>query len=128
MSEAKLQRNIIALFRKAFPQYALMLFAIENKRKTEKGYLLKAQGITSGVADLCLALPTEDYGALYLELKFAKNKQSETQKKWQQHCTENGNNYIICYDVPSAIEQIQLHINKHKLWKKQKASEQSLIK
>lgn len=120
MNEAKLQRNLIATFRKAFPQYALMFFAIENKRKTQtpiQGAILKSQGVTSGVADLCLALPTCQYGALYIELKYGKNKQSENQKNWQAECEANGNKYIICYTLNEAFEHIVPYIRQHREWK-----------
>lgn len=116
MNESILQKRIVALFRKAFPEYAYCFFAIENKRKTEKGYLLKAIGILSGVADLCLALPTENHGALYIELKYGKNKQTENQIKWQKEITKHGNDYIVCYTIEEALNKIQIHINKHKQW------------
>lgn len=116
MNEAKLQRDLITVFRRSFPKYAYVFFAIENKRKTERGYLLKAQGIISGVADLCLALPTKDYGALYIELKYGKNKQTETQINWEAEIKKHGNNYAVCYTLNEAIDIIIEHIKNHEQW------------
>lgn len=116
MSEAKLQRDLITVFRRSFSKYAYCFFAIENKRKTERGYLLKAQGIISGVADLCLALPTEKHGALYIELKYGKNKQTENQINWQNEITKHGNKYAVCYNLNEAIDIIIEHIKEHEQW------------
>lgn len=116
MNEATLQRNLIKVFRKVLPKYSCVFFAIENKRKTDKGYLYKAQGVTSGVADLCLALPTENHGALYIELKYGKNKQTETQGNWQKEITKHGNDYVVCYSINEAMDKILIHINKHEQW------------
>lgn len=117
MNEASLQRQIISTFRANFPKYAWCLFAIENKRKTDKGYLLKSQGVLSGVADLCLALPTEKHGALYIELKFGKNKQTESQLEFEREMKMHGNNYVLCYTLHDAIDNILNHINEHQKWK-----------
>lgn len=119
MNESTLQRNIVKTFRIAYNKYSFCFFAIENKRKTKTGAQLKAQGIISGVADLCLALPTKNSGALYIELKFGKNKQSQTQKIWQQEIIKHGNTYCVAYNLVDAFDIIIPYIKEHELWKLQ---------
>lgn len=119
MNEGKVQEKVIQAFRKIYPKYAYCIFSIENKRVTTKGQgaKLKRQGVTAGVADLCLALPTQKSGALYIEMKFGKNKQSKAQKEWQKEIEKNGNTYVLAYSVYQAFEFIIPYIQQHELWK-----------
>lgn len=114
-NESKLQAAIIRWFAMAYPRYDKMLFAIENKRRATpiQGARLKQQGIKAGVPDLCLALPTEKFGALYIELKFGKNKQTEDQKEFERACKEFGNCYQLIYSFDEAIRIITSYINSY---------------
>lgn len=78
-----------ALFRWAgfmsgqFPEIE-MLYHIPNggsRNKIEAAHL-KQQGVKAGVPDLCLPVARGEYHGLYIELKYAKNKPTENQKRW----------------------------------------------
>lgn len=96
-NESKLQQSCVRYFRLAFPKYAHLLFAVPNGVATTatQGRILKAEGMTAGVADLILLVPRKGYGALCLEMKTAKGIQRETQKIWQDECEKAGNKYEI---------------------------------
>lgn len=116
-NESRMQVAIVHWFAVAYPKYYPMFFAIENKRKTKSvrhGGILKAQGVKSGVADLCLALRTEQYGALYLELKHGKNLQTDNQIAFQQACKQFGNDYQIAYTFDAAIAILTNHVNSYR--------------
>lgn len=114
-NESKLQTAVVRWFALAYPKYDRMFFAIENKRNVNpvQGAKLKMQGIKAGVADLCLALPTEKYGALYIELKFGKNKQTAEQIEFEKACLTFGNKYELVYSFDQAIKIITSYINSY---------------
>nr|UWI14552.1 MAG: VRR-NUC domain [Bacteriophage sp.] len=51
----------------------------------------------AGVADLILLKSNRDYGALLIEMKTIKGRQSESQKKWQKTvCFNEEYKYVVC--------------------------------
>lgn len=121
-NESKLQAAIVRWFALAYPKYDRMLFAIENKRVVNniQGAKLKMQGVKAGVADLCLALPTQNSGALYIELKFGKNKQTAEQIEFEKACIAFGNKYELIYSFDAAIKIITSYINSYNEFAKKK--------
>ena len=68
----------------ACPELGL-LYAIPNggKRAIKTAIALKAQGVKSGVPDMCLPVARGGYHGLYIELKRQRGGTvSETQKSW----------------------------------------------
>lgn len=95
--ESHLQRNCIRWFRLQYPEYALLCFAVPNggaRNKREAG-ILKAEGVTAGVADVILLIPSGDFASLCMEFKTEKGKQQDTQKEWQKAAESAGNKYAI---------------------------------
>lgn len=66
----------------------------------------KAMGVTAGIADLCLPIPTPSYGALYIELKTQIGRQTKVQRAFEAHCTFYGNAYLIARSSEEAISII----------------------
>lgn len=50
-------------------------FSLEGKR-------LKKEGVKAGVSDLFLAIPSNDFGGLWMEVKTHKGKVSKHQQSW----------------------------------------------
>jgi hypothetical protein len=71
-----------------------MLYAIPNgaklpwrknkggQRYSPEAMKLKAEGLKSGVPDICLPIARASFHGLYIELKFGDNTTSPQQKKW----------------------------------------------
>ena len=94
---------------RAYPELA-MLYAIPNggKRAIKTAIALKAQGVKSGVPDMCLPVARGGYHGLYIELKRQKGGVvSETQKSWITALNTQGYKAIICHGAEEAIEQIR---------------------
>ena len=94
---------------RAYPELA-MLYAIPNggKRAIKTAIALKAQGVKSGVPDMCLPVARSGYHGLYIELKRQKGGTvSETQKEWIAALNTQGYKAIICHGAEEAIEQIR---------------------
>lgn len=99
-TESRIQRVCVEWFRWQYPQLKLLLFAVPNgggRSKVEAG-ILKAEGVTAGVADLLLLYPSKDYHALCIEMKTERkgSKQRETQIAWQEKVESVGYKYIVC--------------------------------
>ena len=103
MTEAQHQAALIKWsqllqVREEYPELKL-LHHIPNggKRDTIEAKHLKAQGVKSGVPDLCLPVARKEYHGLYIEMKTETGKPSDNQKWWIEQL--NGQRYkaVICH-------------------------------
>lgn len=97
--ESELQRECVKWFRAMYPEDALMLFAVPNgggRSRIEAG-IMKAEGVTAGVADLLLLEARGGYGSLCIEMKTRDkaSKQRPSQKAWQDASERAGNRYVV---------------------------------
>lgn len=114
--ESKLQIECVKEFRKLYPQYSRLFFAIPNAgtgRNKVQGGILKAEGVLSGVADTFLSVPRklkhidDDWiFGLYIEFKTEVGTQSKEQKEFQKAVEEQGYQYTICRSVDEFIKTI----------------------
>lgn len=99
-AESDLQRSCVSWFRMQYPADALMLFAVPNGggRSVVEAGIMKAEGVTAGVADLLLLEARGGYGCLCIEMKTRKkwSRQRESQKAWQEAAERAGNRYVVC--------------------------------
>lgn len=65
----------------------------EGKRHPITGLIMRAMGMLPGVADYTF---TWRGGGGHIELKTAKNTQSDYQKDYEQWCVSNGVPYVVC--------------------------------
>lgn len=96
--ESKLQRACVRWFRLQFPELSGNLWAIGNggNRDVVTGYVMKLEGVLAGVADLMLCVPNEEYHGLFIEMKTAKGRQSESQRLFQINHESKHYSYKIC--------------------------------
>lgn len=100
-SEHQLQVECVMWFRLQYPQLAPLLFAIPNggARAKKTAAMLKAEGVTAGVPDLQLAIPTMDNSAhgLFIEMKNGtSNTLSREQKDMRERLEYAGYEYHCC--------------------------------
>lgn len=112
--ESKLQQACVRWFRYAYPEYALLLFAVPNGVATSatQGRILKAEGMVAGVADLILLLPRHGKGSLCMEMKTEKGRQSDNQKNWQQAAESNGNKYVVVRNFDEFQNAVETYISE----------------
>lgn len=74
------------------------IFAIKNGFAADPiaGAAAKREGVRAGVPDLCLPVPSGQYGALYIEMKTLTGKLSLSQKQWHSKLQKQGNSVLIC--------------------------------
>ncbi len=130
-NESKLQRELVKWFRLQYPKYAMLLFAIPNggKRGIIEASIMKSEGVVSGVSDLMLAVPsniskgptmladgtfatfTFRINGLFIEAKYGKGKQTESQKLFQAAVEKQGYKYSVVSDFDSFKALIEDYLN-----------------
>ena len=86
------------------PFIRALSFAIPNggyRLKAEAIRLMK-QGVTPGVPDLFVALPTEYYAGLFIEMKVGKNTTTGLQQAFIARLREVGYRVDVCYSFEEA--------------------------
>ena len=80
--------------------------AIPNaaRRSLRMGARMKAEGLQSGVADLCIMLPGGKVA--WLELKTDRGRQSLAQKGFEAKCKRLGHPYALVRTLDEAIEAL----------------------
>jgi hypothetical protein len=106
MEEYNLQAACVKLFAMLRPNEQGLLFLNHNNpRSRSNGYFLKNIGLTAGVADMTYLSPK---GAVFLEFKTSKGRQSLSQKWWQGVVEAVGYRYVVI----RSIEEFQNLLNK----------------
>lgn len=120
-SESEIQQACLRWFKLQYPRLASegMLFHIANEgvRIGAMGGRLQREGLVRGVADLCLAVPSHGFHALYIEMKrpktifHAATYQSPEQKTWQRNVEKYGNKYVVCHSLEEFMEIVKEYLN-----------------
>lgn len=112
--EHRLQCACVKWFRLQYKSISHALFAIPNggRRDPVTGAKLKAEGALAGVSDLILLKSNARYGALLLEMKTEKGKQSEAQKTWEKAITSSDDyKYVICRSIAEFMTAVNKYLN-----------------
>lgn len=83
----------------------------EGKRGRAAAGKLVAEGLRSGVPDVCLPVPRGIYGALYIEMKRPKGgRVTENQKTWIKRLRRAGNRVEVCRRFDDAARVIMEYL------------------
>ena len=74
--------------------------------KTQSG-IAKGQGMLSGVPDLFLPVPRQNYHGLYIEMKSDKGRLTDNQRWFLDKADGLGYKTAVCYSASEAIKTIQ---------------------
>ena len=113
--EHRIQCAIVKWFYYAYPQYRDgCLFAVPNggHRNIQTAARLKAEGVTSGVADLLLLVPKREYHGLCVEVKTPVGRQSDNQKNWQRIIEAQGFKYCIVRSLDEFAELVRWYLDE----------------
>lgn len=79
----------------------------EGKRSAKTGARLKAEGLRTGVPDICLPVARDGHHGLYIELKRRKNSRiTKDQLDWIAGLVEQGYVAAVCRGCDEAISLI----------------------
>lgn len=110
-SEHSLQVSCVNWFRLQYPK--LLIFAIPNGgyRARTTAAIMKAEGQTAGIPDLCIPVPRGGWAALYVEMKNGKaGRLSPSQKSMHQHLEELGNKVVVCRSCSEFVREVQNYL------------------
>ncbi len=84
------------------------MYAIANggDRTISQGARLKAEGVKSGVSDICLPVARHGYHGFYIEMKKSGGTESDKQKEFGEFLTTQGYLYSCCVGWLEAVERI----------------------
>lgn len=71
---------------------------------------MKAEGVKSGVPDICLPVPMGGFHGLYVELKVGNNKPTDNQKAFITALNDKGYLAVVCYGWLDAKKIIEAYI------------------
>jgi len=121
MTRAPLTRNEhaeqAALFRWAsfarvrHPELAL-LFAVPNGGHRHKAVAakLKAEGVKSGVPDICLPVARDGCHGLFIEMKTATGRPSKLQRRWLDLLRAQGYHAEVCHGWMAARAVLETYL------------------
>lgn len=112
-AEHRMQKSCVRWFALQYPHLRGRLFAVPNggRRDAVTGAKLKAEGVLAGVADLILLVTNNAYGALLIEMKTKKGRQSREQREWQETVTTNGEyKYVVCHSIDDFIREVREYL------------------
>jgi hypothetical protein len=115
MSEHQEQVALISwskMMRSRHPELDL-LYAIPNGGQRAKltAVRLQSEGVKAGIPDLCLPVGRGGYHALYVEMKFGKNKPTPLQKETMNALSLAGNKCNVCYSWDEARDVIEKYLS-----------------
>ena len=112
--EHRIQQTCVRWFNLKYPHLRGRLFAVPNggRRDAVTGAKLKAEGVVPGVSDLILLKSNHRYGALLIEMKTAKGRQSASQRWWQSVISENDEyKYVVCRSFDDFMREVTDYLN-----------------
>lgn len=110
--ESEMQRSCKRWFDLQYPKLSRLLFAVPNggARNSREAAIMKAEGVTAGVADMILLIPRHGYGCLCIEFKTREGRQSDSQRHWQADAEANGNKYVVIRSVEQFVNEIKKYL------------------
>ena len=110
--ESQLQQACFKWFRLQYPDLAMLMFAVPNggARRRIEACIMKAEGVTAGVADVLFLYPNANYHGLCIEFKTKTGRQQQSQKTFQQAVERKGYKYVIIRDIDDFIRLIKSYI------------------
>lgn len=112
--EHRIQCACVRWFRYRFPTMHHNLIAVPNGGRRDKvtGARLKAEGVLEGVSDLILLKCSSGYGALMIEMKTEKGRQSDSQVQWQRNISNDGYKYVVCRSLDDFMREVCAYLEQ----------------
>lgn len=118
--ESDLQIRCIKWFRYQYPPFAMLMHHPKNEGHGNRpqGAIAKAEGVTPGVADIILHVPSYIncqaegithiifYTSLAIEMKTATGRQSPEQRQWQRLFEASGGRYVIIRSYDEFVSEV----------------------
>jgi hypothetical protein len=114
--ESKIQRTCVQWFRYSFPRVVIASFPNgvyingTQLQRVKRWNILKAEGATSGMPDLLIAMASGPYHGLFIEMKTSTGKLSDQQKIIHAALINSGYCVKICRSLDEFILVVQKYL------------------
>lgn len=96
-----------------YPHLDMLHCSLNGVKLTKtQSSIAKGQGMLSGVPDLFLPVPRQNYHGLYIEMKSEKGRVTENQHWFLTNAEGLGYKTVVCYSANEAISAIQAYYGK----------------
>ena len=94
-----------------YPELNLM-FHIPNggKRSKAEAGRFRAEGVKSGVPDICLPVPRGRYHGLYIEMKTESGHTTAVQEWWGERLQAQGYAWRVCHGWQAAVALLEWYL------------------
>lgn len=112
--ESGMQRSCKQWFDLQYPKLSRLCFAVPNggARNSREAAIMKAEGVTAGVADMLLLVPRHGYGCLCIEFKTKDGRQSDSQREWQATTESHGNKYVVIRSLEQFVTVVRDYLKE----------------
>jgi len=95
-----------------YPNLRCVTFAVPNgaRRTVAEGAHQVALGLTAGIPDIFMGVPTSKYHGLFIELKSKDGVLSTKQKAAFGNFNMRGYHCVVCHSVPEAIDAVKEYL------------------
>ena len=114
--EQQHQIYLVRWFRLAYRKFAPLLASFNNGPNVGPRIMkiYKEMGLTPGMPDLFLAIPTPDFAGLFIEMKSEKGRISDVQKDVHNTLRLVGYDVIVCRNWMDARDKIEDYLNANR--------------
>ena len=108
------QSLLIKWFRLQYPLLAKCLFAIPNGgvRHIGTAIKLKSEGVTAGVSDLFLMIPSNGKHGLFIEMKKKDGKLQQNQAEFLNLAESMGYGAEVAYGFEDGVEKVKKYLQE----------------
>jgi hypothetical protein len=82
-----------------------------GKRDAKEAVKFKRMGVKAGVPDIFMAIPSNSFHGMFIELKANKNKLTKNQVEMIKRLEGNGYYVVTCYSWDEARKEILSYLN-----------------
>lgn len=86
---------------------------IANERRCSyaRGNMLRKMGVTAGVSDIFIMIPSGGFHGLWIEMKVKPNKPTASQLEFLDNATSQGYATAVCYSSEEAMTAVKDYLS-----------------
>lgn len=117
-TEHEIQCAIVENARLRWPVLETLMWATPNggNRDGRTGAIMKREGVTAGVWDLCIGITSHGYATMWIEVKVPSRKKekndglTDRQLEWGEDMRNQGHNMEVVYSCQEALDLIEWYL------------------
>jgi hypothetical protein len=114
-SESRIQSDCVTWFKNHYRSQRLLCFMVHNDgaKSARTGLLDKARGLTKGIPDVMLAIPTPNWAGLFVEFKTPGEYPTPAQREAMAALTQAGYRCEVIRSLPEFQTLIREYLQEN---------------